>query len=78
MAIQSSQAKADAQQLDYLGLGPVKRQQVRRSIITDADTDTDADADADAGEVAETPKKKGSMLPMLVGAAAVVFLMAQK
>ncbi len=75
MAIQS---KVDAQQLDYLGLGSVKRQQVRRSIIGDADPDADPDPDPDAGGVAETPKKKGSMLPMLVGAAAVVFLMAQK
>ena len=74
MAIQSSQAKADAQQRDYLGLRPMKRQQVRRTIIADAD----ADPDADHGEAAEAPKKKGSMLPLLVGAAAVVFLMAKK
>ncbi len=42
----------------------------------------DADADTDTGEYGETsgaaPKKKGSMLPLLVGAAAVVFLMAKK
>lgn len=71
MAIQSTQARADAQQRDYLGLRPMKRQQVARSTAEDAD-------DADDDEVAETPKKKGSMLPILAGAAAVVFLMAQK
>ena len=75
MAIQS---KVDAQQLDYLGLGSVKRQQVRRSIIGDAAPAADPAPAPAAGGVAEPPKKTGSMVPMLVGAAAVVFLMAQK
>ena len=41
-----------------------------------------AGAEDDTGEYGQTsgaaPKKKGSMLPILVGAAAVVFLMAKK
>lgn len=64
MAVQFSEdEKTEEQQLSYLGLPKPKRALIRRD---------------ESPTTEETPKKKGSALPLLVGAAAVVFLMAKR
>ena len=68
MAVQFSdeKEKQEAEQFSYLGLPKPKVAKIARQ---------------EPGTVPpeeETPKKKGSALPLLVGAAAVVFLMAKR